>query len=384
MPHEITLNEIPVGYALTNSKDGKVDVRSREFTSSEDGDLFITRLEGIPRMLLSLIPDYSVAVESSISHMLAIIRADKTAKIYVNDIDFIASARAKGNFKKGDWITLDNILDIERIDFQNAKVESNQAVVYVFSAGWRKGLFYDLMPLNGDKKERDYDLGSVLGFYTAYLHFQHLYSLRDETWEEFFKQGWFPFIYLRQNTLKAMIGTAKGKDSIDGHLAAIAKDVEGEVSSRLEAWRSHPVLAPHFQFIETAFRHFKNGDFLSTSMVLFPRIEGVMRTHHFTNVNALRASQKNLAASAVSKAPIPSHNGSLLLPERFERFLVEKYFAGFDAANPQGLSRNTVAHGVVPESLLNQKGACIGFLILLQLVSLFPFVDSQQKLFENE
>jgi len=215
-------------------------------------------------------------------------------------------------------------------------------------------------------------LSQLLLSTTRTCNFQHVFSLTDPVWNEFLKQAWFPFIYLRQETLKRMIGTTKAGHPIDDHLDLITSDVEVVIGERIGRWRTHPVLQSHYSVIEASFSHFKKQDYLSASALLFPRIEGVMRSHHFNDPNPTKASQKALAQSAISKAPIPLHRGSLLLPDRFERFLNERYFASFDPSNPQELSRNTVSHGVVPESALNRKGACLGFLILLQLVSLMP------------
>ncbi|MBL9217173.1 MAG: hypothetical protein JNG82_01695 [Opitutaceae bacterium] len=48
MPVEIRLPQAKLGYAATHGRKGEnLEVVLREFTSSEDGNLFISRLEGI-------------------------------------------------------------------------------------------------------------------------------------------------------------------------------------------------------------------------------------------------------------------------------------------------------------------------------------------------
>ena len=50
MPYEITLDSLPAGVAMNNATDGDLcKVAVREFTSSEDGDDFIIRLEGLAK-----------------------------------------------------------------------------------------------------------------------------------------------------------------------------------------------------------------------------------------------------------------------------------------------------------------------------------------------
>ncbi len=47
MPHEIKLDYLPAGYALRGGRAGEeVELMFRGFTSFEDGELFISRLEG--------------------------------------------------------------------------------------------------------------------------------------------------------------------------------------------------------------------------------------------------------------------------------------------------------------------------------------------------
>ena len=49
MPFEVNLGEVPAGYALSSAREGEeVQVVYREFTSTEDGQYFIERLENLP------------------------------------------------------------------------------------------------------------------------------------------------------------------------------------------------------------------------------------------------------------------------------------------------------------------------------------------------
>jgi len=373
MPHEIQLNEVPAGYAATNVRAGETaPIICREFSSSEDGNLFISRLEGLPRTLISLLPGASYRVESTVDHMLAIIRADKTATVYLNDLNYSLTARAKSAIQKGDPVTLDNILDVIRVNLNGLQIPANAGLLVVLSAGWRKGLFFDLTPLRPGGSPRLYDVEVALGHYYAYLNFQHLLSMPEPVWDVFTQQGWFPFIHLRQTTLQKMIKSAKAGFSLDEHLDEITTEVKAAVESRLENWRTHPLLAPHYEFIAAAYRKFVDADFMSATAILFPRIEGVLRTHHFADATAPAASQGNLITSTFLHAELPPHGNSLLLPERFRRYLQEVYFAGFDPRNPTGLSRHTVSHGVAPKEVFNRKGVVLAFLILLQIIALLP------------
>ena len=57
MPFEINLGERLVGYALSAARKGEdVQVIYQEFTSTEDGQHFIKRLESLPSLLVDRSP----------------------------------------------------------------------------------------------------------------------------------------------------------------------------------------------------------------------------------------------------------------------------------------------------------------------------------------
>ena len=373
MPVEIKLPHAKVGYAATHGRKGeKLEVILREFTSSEDGNLFISRLEGIPRHIISHLPGASLHIEAQVDHLFAIIRPDGATTVYLNDLPFSMLTRIKGAKDAGAYVSLGDILDITKLQLQGVTVPMNAGIVVILSSGWRKGLYFDFTPLHRADAPRSYDIEATLGQYYCYLMFQHLFSMSDAVWDEFFHQGWFPFIHLPHGTLRTMVEWAAAKFSLDEQLDSIVPAIITTVAAQIDGWKAHPIFANHHTLVATAFQRYSAGDFVSAIAILLPRIEGILRDHHFADPAAQRASQENLAASAITRAQLPDHPYSLLLPLRFRRYLEEVYFASFDALNPGGLSRNTVAHGVAPPETFDRKGATLGFLILLQLVALLP------------
>ncbi len=83
MLYTITLEQVPAGYAeQCAEKDEQCKVVSGEFTSTENGQLFVSRLEGIATNILSKISGSPAIAVSTTNNLLAIIRKDKTAKTY--------------------------------------------------------------------------------------------------------------------------------------------------------------------------------------------------------------------------------------------------------------------------------------------------------------
>ena len=88
MPFEITFDNFFAGYAEEAVKNGgQVKVSEIGFFSSEDGDQLIKRLEGIPQDIINkLSQQLDIHLQpGAVNTLLAIIRDDKTATVYLND-----------------------------------------------------------------------------------------------------------------------------------------------------------------------------------------------------------------------------------------------------------------------------------------------------------
>jgi hypothetical protein len=373
MPHKITLGQLPAGYSMSALKGpGEVYIAVREFVSSEDGDILIQRLEGIPSLILAQALPQSPGLYSTIDHMLAIIDTSRTATVYINELSFMAEMQPKRDLKKGERVLFDDIADIQRLRVrfgtEPVAIPPETGVVLLFSHGWRKGLYYDLGPLAPEGgQSRDYDIEMVLGHCFARLAFQTRLRISDDEWTELLRQRWFPFIGLSGSALNEVLAHVRNGWAVEDLLDRIY----GETSSRLERqrskWDNNPFFAPHAEFLKTAANHYQGRDFMSAICVLYPRIEGILRTYHLALSPAGKITSQALVASATVANPRIQHAHSLLVPNRFSMFLGEVFFEHFDPRNPEKLSRNTVAHGVAPAVDFNMKAATLGFLILEQL-----------------
>ena len=100
MPYEIRLEKPPMGYAVTAARASEhVQVAIREFTSTEDGQHFIQRLEGSPSIILQSLP--TEIRPSNVDNMLAIFDRDGKVTVYVNELELRASFRAARPVKAG-------------------------------------------------------------------------------------------------------------------------------------------------------------------------------------------------------------------------------------------------------------------------------------------
>ena len=364
MQYEIKLENPPAGYAMTAAHaNEQVQVCFREFTSTEDGQHLIQRLEGLPSTILKSLP--TEIRPSSIDNMLAICNRDGQATVYVNELKLQAAVRATRPVKAGERVFKDHIADIARLDV-GVQVPDDAGFLFIFSIGWRKGLFYDFGPLGPNRMSRLYDIGPILGQAYCHVLFQERFSISDSEWDRLLKAKWFLFIGLTDQTIKNLVSHAQAGWDPDEKLDDIVSEVKNRSTQMLNSWREHPSLVEHIGILERAVEHFQNDDPMSCTGLLFPRIEGILRTHHNRLGATNRPSSQNLSESAIAAAM--NKEICLLLPHRFRIYLRDVYFANFDpSAQKIGVSRHSVAHGVASESEFNRKSAVISILIVHQL-----------------
>lgn len=381
MPYEIRLDAPPAGYALESAtEEGQtVRVAVREFTSSEDGELFVSRLEGIPQQLLSLIPTGNRVQPSMVDHLVAIIRKDLTVTVYLNECETYAQIRVARKVEAGEPILEDDVVDINRFSFEGVEFPVDAGVVCVFSSGWRKGFFFDIEPLLKDGPDRKYEVEELLGSYLAYLDNQQLFSLSEGDWDFLIERGWFPFITLPKRCTGSLVGFTKSRVDLDVMLPQVVEAVEASVPAFHERWGTSELIRPHRDLLLHALDEFEEGDYVSCASIVYPRIEGILRSIHEALGEKEHATQQVLARMSTEVRKEDLHSNSWLLPTKFRRFMEESYFANFAPGQPAKFSRNSVGHGVVTAEQFNEKAACLGLLLVDQLFFYLPTSDASSS-----
>ena len=368
---EIDLESPPAGYLLSSVKEGEeAQIAYREFTSTEDGQYFIQRLEGLPNDILQRLP--SQISPSQVDHLLAICRRDGKADVYVNELDIHMNIRLARSMKAGEEVLKGDIVDIEDIKL-GVQIPDDAGVLFLFSVGWRKGLFYDFEPIGGpDPTLRQYDISAVLGQVYCHVTFQERFSISDAEWDALFSAQWFPFMGLSYNMIDTLISHIRSGWNLDENLDDIVSETKSRAAQMLDSWRKHASFMPHIDILERAVERFQDDDYMSCTGLLFPRIEGILRTHHASLGTQSPPSPNNLTESAVASKI--GNDKSLLLPHRFSNYLQDVYFAHFNPNIPDiNVSRHSVAHGVAAAEKFNQKSAVIGILTIHQL---FYFLEN--------
>jgi hypothetical protein len=375
MPYEMKFKFIPAGFpASTIPAQGYGWICVKEFVSSEDGLVFVERLEGMAQMLFPAISPSISILAANVNHYLAIIRPDSTGAIYINELNFQSRSLPKRPVNAGQPLSFDDLADVKemRIYLQDQRivVPGDCGIALFFGVGWRRGLFYDFSPLAmppASGVPRDYDIETLLGQYYTYLGFQGRLQIADADWKQMLQQRWFPFISLKMRTIQEILSHVRNGLAVDDLLPKIHQEVLAGLDGELGKWQENLVFKDHMEFLRRAAERYKEGDYISAVSILFPKIEGILRGFHGAPRSRGRIGQSALIQAAIDNNPNVQHEHCLLLPARFREYLSEVFFEDFDPKNPENLTRHTVAHGVAPVTDFNLKGITLGFLILQQL-----------------
>jgi hypothetical protein len=368
MPIEVEIKNLPYGISNKKAQKGEiVEIISREFTSSEDGDVFIQRLKGIPFQLLDKVTSVEIS-PSTIDNMLILIFQDKKARIYINELKYKFTIQAKKAIIQGQPITYDDIADIRELGFLDLEVPKNVGIIFLFSIDWRKGLYFDYTPLHKGFPSLTYKPEAMFGQLYALLSYKDIFSISPEEWQILFEQQWFPFISLSRNTIRKMIGSAHESSNIDEMINKIQSELVERFDIIKTAWEKNPYFTKHCQILEHAIQEYIEKDYISTTALLYPRIEGIMSSYHHSKSSSKSASQNDLVSSVIKIGGANINPLSFLMPNKFEEYLKKVYFAHFDPSDPKVVSRNTISHGVAPEKDFSLKSATIAFLIIDQLL----------------
>ena len=367
MPVEIDLGMAPAGYAVTSARASEtVSIQFREFTSTEDGQHFIQRLEGLPNDILQKLPTPIPA--SKVDHMLALCRRDGTATVYLNELEFRASVRLRGSrsIDAGEAVTKDDFVDVERLEL-GVHVPTDVGALFIFSVGWRKGLFYDFGPVGGPSpRPREGDIAAILGRCYCHVLFQERFGISDTEWRDLFEARWFPFAALRAATIDKLLDSVRAGWEPDELLEDIVAEVKTHLPGMLQGWRNHSSFKPHLDSIERAVEAFQNDDdCIDCAGLLYPRIQDFRRTH-FDATTGSQDTQSKLVQAAVG-AKLGKEQ-SPLLPRRFQHYLDDVYLPNF-SPTPQHdaeVPRNSKVQGTATASRFDQESAVIGILIVHQ------------------
>src|SRR5436305_891870 len=100
MPYEIKFDHVPAGISMNAARPNEmIQIRVFEFISTEDGDTLIERLDALASQVLLLLPENVRYMPGQVDHLLAIVRRDGTATVYINELQMAGSVQMKKDVK---------------------------------------------------------------------------------------------------------------------------------------------------------------------------------------------------------------------------------------------------------------------------------------------
>lgn len=363
------IDHIPAGISLTSALPNEdLLVSTKAYLSTEDGNDFISHLEGLWGYFSDPLSHRGVG-SSQVDHLLAVFDKDKTVRVFCNELQQRVLMRPKRAINSGERVAKDDIASIEELVFIDSddneiEIASDKGIVLIMSVGWRKCLYYDLDVLAADSPPRSLDIARLFGRFYQHLVFQEMYSITDEQWARMVQWGWFPFVWMSTDERNKVIHFSTRETEPRQLFEEICRRYQSILGDRKDSWRRVELLKEHGTFIDKAAEHFLEDDYISSIQVLYPRIEGVLRKLHMLRQPGQRIGQGSMVENLIAD----QSDYSLLLPHRFREYLLGFYFRAFDQeAGDVPLSRHTVAHGAsLPEDYDFVK-ASLGFMILDQI-----------------
>jgi hypothetical protein len=362
--------EAIIGFCLETkrtTKDGeKIKVLQRGFLTDSDGDQFYTILDNITGIfLVNWLSENRFSV-SNIINCLIFLDKKNEAEVFIN-VPTIMQIITKRNLDAGNPVTKEDIADIRKIEFPGIDIESYCGIFYIFSNGWRKGLYFDLKSRETSKTKEDFKkLRTLFATFYSHMTFPEILKLEENIKDKMTENGWFPFTRILGKRFKELHDAIENDFPIVETSLKIIDSFEKEsIRQMCDTWMSKEDFKTHETIIRKGVDEYLEGDFISSICILYPRIEGIIRLMGGLEIKNSKSTDlaKKLESVAKEKDGL-----NLYLPEDFTKYLIKFFFAPFNLKEEKvPLSRHSLAHGVAKESDFDKIKAFQGIMILDQI-----------------
>lgn len=373
MPHEISLDRLPAGLTLHAARGGDtVSVQDAGAATTDDGEVCYQYLGFATELLYELHAAGHSIAPSQVDSFFAIIRRDRSATLYINELPLISTFRISRACEAGEKVTADDVIDFSQSRLGDVHIPPDAGYIAVVSHQWRKGILFDFAPLRHETPpERDYDVWPILGQIVGRLMFQERLSISRDDWKRLFACRWFPFAGLKNASIQKLLGHVRAEWKVEELLPEFKVELLAKVNCFLESWKNKEQFIGRAPLLDRAVERFEAEDYLSCTSIIYPTIEGILRAHHA--IASPNTERKQNALSATAVATVIDNPYSLLLPRRFQAYLCQVFFATFDENSPTiPVSRNSVGHGVASVDDYGLEAALIALLTCHQLYYCFP------------
>ncbi|WP_437276046.1 hypothetical protein WME90_33010 [Sorangium sp. So ce375] len=369
------LDMVPVGFAMENVKSGpeggqSVKILPRGFYTSDDGPELYTYLDQLFVALLGrTVLSRGVRIED-IDNCLVNVVYGTHVKVWINfptKLTFVA----KGELANGHPVALDDIADVREAHFPGIELPDCGSIAYTFQHGWRRGFYFDFVDYLGEgPEEARHNLPKLFGSLHTALLLRERIRMSADVLDKMSRAGWFPFVRLPHEIAMDLYRHFEIGWDYSSIEAQIVRVLSGNIQNWIKEWANKPVFAPHMEAIRAAAQAYATGQYMAASILLLPKVEGVLRHLH---VGKGQATARSLRTNLFERVRADVEGFTAYLPEAFVRYLETFYYAAFDLeSNVLPPSRHAFAHGVGPDAQAAEPIFCLR--LLLTLDQLFFYV----------
>lgn len=370
---KITLKDIGAlaGFSVENVPAGgmaKVLVKG-SFTSDEKE--FYTYMKQITNLFLNK----AGLFVNQISYFLIILHADHSADIYINDFTVLQKIRIKRSVKAGERVGIDNVADMDEITFPDILITDTDNIIYCFKVGWKFGLYFNFMQVDGKTKLNVAELYKELGKLSAFLHFEEVYKTfeTESIFSELIQDGWFPFIQLLGGDYEKILEVYQNKFDFENRIMQVVNKYDkARIESISAKWFSHLTFSSKIKILQAGLGAYYEGTesgYINSIKNLYTEIEGILQI-------AFSPSSKKSIPELIIDLEKSCIESSLYFPSYFREYLSKFLYKNFNLKNNKvDLSRHTAGHGLAKPEDYSKMRALQGILILDQI---FYYISSKQ------
>ena len=321
-----------------------------EMLTSDHGKIFFDRLEELAKFIPNLPPFHQLG---QIQNLVAVIKKNNEMDLFINETIVAVKCLSKGKSKEvGDTVSHDDIADITDVELRGPIINDDDAVFILITHGWRKLLFWDFSQLSGDAEKRKYNLGKVLAQGFARIAYSQLSFMNEDVVSKLFRIRWFPFVTLSYELRKEILNADPVSFKEDFFVLKISVELDAKLDEILLKWESYEQFSNHMEFFKRGIDSYKNNDFISCISLVFPRIEGVLRS--LDNVTSWERGDQNIIGKIVPESLKDPATFSALTPSVFCAFVRNVMFHEFKGQewikqkSGAVFGRHSIAHGILP------------------------------------
>jgi len=359
-----------IGFSINAAaKAENIRVARKAFYTDYDGDFFFSCLDSISNVFLNTWLMKTKKTHSEISNCLIFLNKDGQARVFIN-FPVRLQILLKEEYNPLEKIYKKDIADIKTVDLPGVHFFEKCAIIFIFSNGWRRGVYFNFFPLDENYESDNENLNELFAKFFGYLQFPEIFRQTPEIKQKLYERGWFPFIRLLGFNYSTIFNSINNELPLDETEIQVVNSYDNLIENIVASWMKNPSFKERELFIKRGIERYLKGDYISSISNLYLQIEGLIRGLPLERKDEKRDSMGQILTNKLTEITnINNPDSTLFISDQFKDYLINSYFSKFDLEKgPAELSRHSFAHGMaINENDYNKITAFQTILILDQI-----------------